>query len=193
MKTQAALFLTALEQERDSLVDRLRRGERAALGEAYDAHHLAVRGLARRFVGHDGFAEDVVQEVFLALPRALAGFEGRSSLRTFVLGMVLNHARHHVRAAARRRNAVARYSQEAQRLVLDGETEASRAEIAKLLERAMDELSHDHRTAFVLLELEERTSAEAAEIVGVPEATMRTRLFHAKKKLRELLGQWGMT
>lgn len=193
MKTQAALYLTAIDQERESLVDRLRRGERAALGEAFDAHHVAVRGLARRFVGHDGFAEDLVQEVFLALPRALAAFEGRSSLRTFLLGMVLNHARHHVRSAARRRAMVARYSEEAHKVSLDGVSEASRAEIAKMLERAMDELSIDHRTAFVLLELEERTSAEAAEIVGVPEATMRTRLFHAKKKLRELLTEWGMS
>ncbi len=44
----------------------------------------------------------------------------------------------------------------------------------------------------MLLELEERTSVEAAEIVGIPEATMRTRLFHAKRKLRERLEEWGM-
>ena len=45
----------------------------------------------------------------------------------------------------------------------------------------------DHRVAFVLCEVEERSSREVAEIVGVPEATVRTRLFHAKKKLRVLL------
>ena len=86
-----------------------------------------------------------------------------------------------------------RFSAEPRAVALDGVSEASRAEIARLLERAMDELTLEHRTAFVLLELEERTSVEAAEIVGVPEATMRTRLFHAKKKLRELLAEWGMS
>lgn len=191
MKT-STLPLSLLEHDRESLATRVRDGSRAALAEAFDQHHVAVRSLARRVVGHDGFAEDLVQEVFLALPRALAGFEGRSSLKTFVLSMVLNHAKHHVRSAARRRAMAARFSLEPRATSLDGESEASRAEIATLLERAMDELSHDHRTAFVLLELEERTSAEAAEIVGVPEATMRTRLFHAKKKLRECLAAWGM-
>jgi RNA polymerase sigma-70 factor (ECF subfamily) len=192
VKTSTLIF-PALDNGADTLVDRVRRGERAALAEAFDAHHQAVRGLARRLVGNDGFAEDLVQEVFLALPRALSGFEGRSSLRTFLLSMVLNHAKHHVRSAARRRAMATRFSAEPREIALDGVSEASRAEIARLLERAMDELTLEQRTAFVLLELEERTSVEAAEIVGVPEATMRTRLFHAKKKLRELLAQWGMS
>lgn len=192
MKTSTLTF-PALDHDGETLVDRVRFGERAALAEAFDAHHHAVRGLARRLVGNDGFAEDLVQEVFLALPRALSGFEGRSSLRTFLLSMVLNHAKHHVRSAARRRAMAERFSAEPRAVALDGVSEASRAEIARLLERAMDELTLEHRTAFVLLELEERTSVEAAEIVGVPEATMRTRLFHAKKKLRELLADWGMS
>ena len=55
------------------------------------------------------------------------------------------------------------------------------------LTRALDDLPLDQRVAFVLCEVEERTSREVAEIVGVPEATVRTRLFHAKKKLRVLL------
>ena len=67
-----------------------------------------------------------------------------------------------------------------------------REQAASALTRALDELSHDHRVAFVLCEVEERTSAEVSTIVGAPEGTVRTRLFHAKKKLRESLEAAGL-
>jgi RNA polymerase sigma-70 factor (ECF subfamily) len=188
----ATSTLSFLDADSEALVDRLRRNDRAALAQVYDQHHAAARGLARRVVGDDALAEDLLQEVFLALPNAARGFEGRSQLRTFVLSMVVNHAKHYVRAAARRRAMAERFGREPRAVSLDGETEASRAEIARLLERALDELPLDQRAAFVLLEVEERTSVEAAEILGVPEGTMRTRLFHAKRKLRERLEEWGM-
>lgn len=191
MKT-TTLPHTFLDTEALSLVERLKLGERAAFAEVYDRHQLQVRALARRVVGDESLAQDLAQEVFVALPQAIHNFEGRSRLKTFLLSMVLNHAKHYVRAAARRRAMASRFGREPHAVSLDGESEASRAEIARLLERALDELTLEHRTAFVLLELEERTSTDAAEIVGVPEATMRTRLFHAKRKLRERLEEWGM-
>ncbi len=59
------------------------------------------------------------------------------------------------------------------------------------LTRALDTLPIEQRIAFVLCEVEERSSPDAAEIVGVPEGTLRTRLFHAKRKLREQLAREG--
>jgi RNA polymerase sigma-70 factor (ECF subfamily) len=67
--------------------------------------------------------------------------------------------------------------------------EAERRQLANRLQRALDALPLDQRIAFVLCEVEEQTSAEAAAIVGAPEGTVRTRLFHAKKKLREALDE----
>src|SRR6185436_484298 len=78
----------------DAFVDRLRAGDLAALGEAYDRHHEGVRSFARRFVGDDAAAEDLVQETFVALPRAVRGYRSGSTLRTFLLGIAINHARH---------------------------------------------------------------------------------------------------
>jgi RNA polymerase sigma-70 factor (ECF subfamily) len=181
-----------LAEPADALVERLRRYERAALAEAFDAYHAPVRALARRVVGDDAAAEDLVQEVFVALPRAVQRFEGRAQLKTFLLSMVLNHAKHHVRAAVRRRALADRFGRAQSRAFVDGEQEASRAELAWLLTRALDELPLDQRVAFVLMELEDRSSAEAGEIAGAPEATMRTRLFHAKRRLREQLEAWGV-
>jgi RNA polymerase sigma-70 factor (ECF subfamily) len=56
----------------------------------------------------------------------------------------------------------------------------------------MDELPIEQRVAFVLCEVEEKSSREVAAIAGVPEATVRTRLFHAKRKLRALLEEEGV-
>ncbi len=170
----------------DDLVGRLRAGDARALGELYDLHHAHVRAFARRLVGDDGSAEDVVQETFVALPSAIHSFRATASLRSFLVGIAVNHARHHVRAAARRRAAMARMTTEP---AVDGaaspEEVAEGAELARELVRALDDLSLEHRAAFVLCEVEERSAGEAAAVLGIPEATVRTRLHHAKKKLRE--------
>jgi RNA polymerase sigma-70 factor (ECF subfamily) len=177
----------------DDLVERLRRGEAAAIGEAYDLHYEAVRAFARRLTGEDAAAEDLVHDVFVSLPSAIQRFRGGSSLRTFLTAIAVNHARHHLRAAARRRAAMERLARETGEAEAPSpEGEVSRAALGRALTRALDQLPDAQRVAFVLCEVEERNSREAAEIMGVPEATVRTRLFHAKQKLRSLLSQEGI-
>lgn len=168
------------------LVTRVVRGEAAALGALYDAHHHVVRAFARRLTGSDAAAEDLVHDVFVALPSALRGFEGRSSLRTFLLSVAVNHARNARRATARRLSAMERmHAEPDHRHTETPEEERERRELAEMLSRLLDELPMDQRVVVVLCVIEERTSTEAAEIVGVPEATIRTRLFYARRKLRE--------
>jgi RNA polymerase sigma-70 factor (ECF subfamily) len=175
----------------ESAVDRLRRGDVAALGELYDEHHTHVRAYARRLLGEASAAEDLVQETFLALPDVIRNFRGDASLRTFLVGVATNHARHHVRAATRRRAAHARSEELDRPPPSTPEERIARRKLAEALTRALDALPFDQRVAIVLCEVEERTSAEAASIVGAPEATIRTRVFHAKKKLREALdAEW---
>jgi RNA polymerase sigma-70 factor (ECF subfamily) len=72
------------------------------------------------------------------------------------------------------------------------EKEVSRACLAQAVHRALDMLPEVQRVAFVLCEVEELSAREAAEIMGVPEATARTRVFHAKQKLRTLLEEEGV-
>jgi RNA polymerase sigma-70 factor (ECF subfamily) len=174
-------------------LERLRRGEMAALADAYDAHHEVVRRFARRLLADEAEAEDLVQETFLALPRAARAFRGEATLRTFLLGIATNHARHHVRAAARRRAAYTRSREHAEPSPPSTpEDGTNRRELAEALTLALDELPFDQRVAVTLCEIEERSSAEVATIVGVPEATVRTRVFHARKKLREILRARGI-
>jgi RNA polymerase sigma-70 factor (ECF subfamily) len=169
-----------------ALIDRLRRGESGALGEAYAAYHAHVRGFARRLVG-EAAADDLAQETFLSLPSAIERFRGDAPLRAFLVSIAANHARHHARTAKRRRAAVERFAGEAPPSVRTPERDAARAELANALARALDAIPAEQREAIVLCDVEERTAAEAAARIGVPENTVRTRAFHGKRKLRVAL------
>ena len=180
--------IDVIDEEHD-LVDRLRAGERAAVEAAYVAHHAAIRGFARRLVNDDAAAEDIVHEAFVALPRAIRRFRGESSLRSFLIGVAINHSRRHVRSAVRRRRATERLAEreELRPHTIDATDELIRRRLAVRLSNALDRIPIDQRLVFVLCEVEQRTSVEVGRILDVPEGTVRTRLFHAKRKLREIL------
>jgi RNA polymerase sigma-70 factor (ECF subfamily) len=165
-------------------------GDLGALGRLYDEHHAAVRAFARRLIGEDG-AEDLVHDTFLTLPKTLARWNGDSALRTFILGVAVNHARHRLRSRSRFGFALARFAREPERNEPSPEQQSEQRQLAAMLQRALAGLSFDHRTAFVLCEVEERSSVEVAEILGIPEGTVRTRLHHAKQKLRAALAKEG--
>jgi RNA polymerase sigma-70 factor (ECF subfamily) len=172
----------------DAIVAGLRAGRLDALARAFDRWHQRVRVLARRLLW-DAAAEDVVQETFAALPRAVARFRGEVDLEAFVLGIAVKQARRHHRAAARRRRALDRLAIEEKRGPRDPEHDAYRRELAQRLADALDHLPAAQREAFVLCEVEELTSAQAAALADIPEATVRTRLFHARRRLRDLLDE----
>jgi RNA polymerase sigma-70 factor, ECF subfamily len=188
MLSPLLFFRRAPNVQEEDLIERLRRGDVAAIGQAYDQHYQAVRTFARRLTGDDASAEDLVHDVFVNLPQVMPRFRGASSLKTFLISIAVNHARHHLRAASRRRAAMERLAQEQTEATAPSpEGEVSRASLAQAVHRALDSLPELQRVAFVLCEVEELSAREAAEIMGVPEATARTRVFHAKQKLRALL------
>lgn len=172
----------------DELVARVRARDADALARVYDAHHVALRVLARRLVGDESIAEDLVHDTFVTLPSAIRNFRGSSSLRTFVMGIAVNRARKYIRAATRRRAAYERHA--AQPAPPDSpapDVALARRQLAAALHRALDALPTDQRIAFVLCEIDELTSSAAAAIMGCPEETVRTRLYHARRKLRARL------
>lgn len=172
----------------DELVARVRARDADAIARIYDAHHAALRALARRLVGDDAIAEDLVHDTFIELPSAIRRFRGASSLRTFVMGIAVNRAKKYIRTACRRRSAHERHAAQPPPADAPGPDVAlSRRQLAAALHRALDSLPHDQRVAFVLCEIDELTSVAAASIVGCPEETIRTRLYHARRKLRTYL------
>jgi RNA polymerase sigma-70 factor (ECF subfamily) len=162
------------------------------VGELYRSHSGAVRSFARRLLGDVAAAEDLVHDVFVAAADAMKHYRGEATVRTFLLSIAVHIARKHVRAAARRRAAVERAGAEGREPSPTPEEDSQRRELAEALHRALDALPIEQRVAFVLLEMDERSCTEAAAIVGVPEATIRTRLFHAKRRLRDLLRKRGI-
>jgi RNA polymerase sigma-70 factor (ECF subfamily) len=176
----------------DSIVDRLRSGSLHALAKVYDQHHESVRAYTQRLLGNEAAAEDLVQETFVALLGAIARYDGTCSLKTFLISIATNRAKHHFRTAARRRAAMARFERQSTHPPPPTpEEQLGQSRLADTLLRLLDRLPADQRIAFVLCEVEERTSSEAAVIVGVSQATVRSRLWLAKRKLRRALAQGG--
>ncbi len=183
----AAPALETREVDEEETVAALAAGSEAALRTAYREHHAPVRTFARRLVGDDAAAEDLVQEVFVQLPRAARRFRGDASLRSFLISMAINHARHFVRAAARRRAAAARYAREPRHAVAAFEDGVERRQLADALVESLDSLPLDQRVAFVLCEVQGCSSTQAAALVGTSNGTLRARLHHARRKLRAQL------
>lgn len=165
----------------------VKAGSARALAGLYDEYHHAVRVLARRLLGDDAAAEDVVQEVFAALPRAAGRYRGDADEQAFLLGITVKRARSHLRAAIRRRHLLERYGRHERLGPRNPEQDAYREQLARRLVRALDQLSTAHREVFVLCEVEGMTAVQAAAVLGIPEATVRTRLFHGRARLRALL------
>jgi RNA polymerase sigma-70 factor (ECF subfamily) len=173
----------------DSLVSRVRDGDATALAALYRQHHHAVRAFARRLLGDATLAEDLVHDVFVAVPSALRRYRSDAEVRTFLMSIAVNRAKHHIRAAIRARRMVERLAVEPRRTAAGAPDEdCERRELCDELQRALDELPVEQRVVVVLCAVEDRTAAEVAAIVGAPENTVRTRLFHGRRKLRELLG-----
>ncbi len=188
--TDAAPHTTATDD--DWLLSALAEGDPEALRQVYRHHHEAVRAFAYRLTGAEADAEELVQETFLALPQAVRGFRKQCSLRTFLIGVAVNHARHAVRSATRRRAAMARFAAEPQRAPAAPDHAFDQAQLAQVLTRALDLLPLDQRVAFVLCEVEERTSTEASTIIGASDSTVRARVRLAKQRLRMALAEEGV-
>jgi len=168
-------------------LDRLRSRELEAIAAAYDAHHEALCSFAKRLLGDDHAAEDLVQDVFVVLPDVVHRLTPPATLRSFLLGIAANRAKHHVRSRFRLLKFTARLEQEPLPEVETPERLSERRYLAVLLARALETLPLEQRTTFVLKEIEGYSAKEAAEILDIPEATVRSRLFHARARLRGFL------
>lgn len=173
----------------DPMIERAASGDGAALVTLYRAHAPRLRTFALRLVGCEMAADDLVHDVFLALPSALSRFRGDCSLHSFLVSITVRSARRHLRSAQRRRRLEARSAELPPPEDRATDAESERRELAVLLSRALDALPLAQRVAFILCEVEEHTSQEVAEILGEQAGTIRARVFHAKRKLRERLSQ----
>lgn len=169
-------------------LEKIRKADALAIAKLYDQHQQKLRNLALRLIGDPSRAEDLVHDVFVTLPKAIRNFRGDSSISTFLCGILVNMAKRHIRSAARRRKAMDRLARQPQHPSDDPEHRQHNSEIIDKIQLALDQLPIAQRTAFILCEVEQYSSIEAAGVLQISPATVRTRLFHAKKKLRAILG-----
>jgi RNA polymerase sigma-70 factor (ECF subfamily) len=142
-------------------------------------------------------AEEAVQSAYLRAFAKIGSFEGRSSLATWLTRIVVNEALGRRRADARRRRhlaeeGVAMLDDYRHALMRGSEAETpdvsiAREQLRKLIEQAVEALPDQFRTIFVLRDVEGLSGDEVAEILGIPTATVKTRLFRSRQKLKELL------
>ncbi|MBI4819851.1 MAG: RNA polymerase sigma factor [Deltaproteobacteria bacterium] len=135
--------------------------------------------------------EDVTQQAFIIAHRRLSTFRGESQPKTWLIGIAVRVAKDHRRSASRRRRLSEALAAVGLMRPPEPTIEARTLEREELLRvaRAIDSLAEKKREVYVMVAVEGLTSSEAAEALGVPEATVRTRLFHARKEILAHLGE----
>ena len=173
------------------LIARIADGDRLAMQVLFARHHVRVYRFVLRLVRNEATAEDLISEVFLDIWRQAGKFEGRSAVSTWMLSI----ARFKALSALRRRQDEELDEETAERIedqADDPETALAKKDKGALLRQCLTALSAEHREVIDLVYYHEKSVDEVAEITGIPEATVKTRMFYARKKLSELLKQQGI-
>jgi RNA polymerase sigma factor (sigma-70 family) len=166
------------------LLARARAGDEEAFSRLIDENMDYVYAIACKFVRNPSDAEDITQEVFEKLGKALKSFDGRSAFRSWLYTITLNSVRDYVRAAARRGRKHDAFGKDASETISGGQYEAV---VRSELWAAVNRLPGQQREAMILVYAEDMSHAEAADVMGIREGTVSSHIHDAKKALRDLL------
>jgi RNA polymerase sigma-70 factor, ECF subfamily len=173
------------------LIRLVAKGDKDAIRLLYARHSVRVFRFLVRMTHNDATAEDLVSEVFTEVWRSAGRFEARSQVTTWILGI----ARFKAMSAMRRRtvdalddDAVASIEDTAD----NPEVVMQNANRSAILQSCLKELSSAHRQVIDLICYHGQSIEEVAEIVGVPQNTVKTRVFHARKRIAELMAERGI-
>ena len=183
----------AAKQELDvQLVARIATGNRLAMRVLYARYSKRVFRFAARMLDSESLADDVVNEVFLDVWRKAGTFEGRAQVSTWLLGITRNKA-----LDARKLRSIHGWNEEAAAEIEDPaanpEVEYQRKDLQTVMRKCLAELSPAHREIVDLVYYHGRSIEDVARITGVGQATVKTRMFYARKRLGELLAAYGIT
>jgi RNA polymerase sigma-70 factor, ECF subfamily len=173
------------------LIGRIANGDRLAMQVLYARYHVRIFRFVVRMVRDESTAEDLISEVFLDVWRQAGRFEGRSAVSTWMLSI----ARFKALSALRRRPEQELDDQVAEAIedtADDPHTALEKKDKGAILRKCLTGLSAEHREIIDLVYYHEKSVEEVAEIVGIPENTVKTRMFYARKRLAELLKAEGI-
>jgi RNA polymerase sigma-70 factor, ECF subfamily len=177
----------AVEHSSDQiLVERIAAGDKLAMQVLFARHSTNLYRWLLRFVGNETVAEDLLSDVFFDVWQQAGRYEGRAAVTTWLLSIARFKA-----LSARRRRTDAELDETIEATVADS---ADNPEIAlqkkgrnERLRQAITKLSPEHREIIDLVYYHEKSVDDAADILGIPRATVKTRMFYARKKLAELV------
>ena len=173
------------------LIGRIASGDRLAMQVLFARHHVKVYRFVLRLVRDETAAEDLISDVFLNVWRQAGRFEGRSAVSTWLLAI----ARFKALSALRRRPHEELDDETAEAIedaADDPEVALAKKDVGALIRKCLIGLSAEHREIIDLVYYHEKSVEEVAQIVGIPENTVKTRMFYGRKKLAELLKAAGM-
>jgi RNA polymerase sigma-70 factor (ECF subfamily) len=173
------------------LLRRIAAGDEIALRGLYARHQTRVFRFVSRQVGNAAVAEEVTNEVFLEVWRNAGNFAGASTAATWILSIA-----HHRAVSRLRKRREESWDEDAaatlRDLADDPEVAAQKADKSALLRLCLDRLSPDHKAIIDLVYYHELSISEASEVLRIPENTVKTRMFYARKRLSELLKAAGV-
>ena len=170
----------------EALIKRIARGDQLAMRTLYARHRIPIYRWLLRIVRDETVAEDILSDVFLDVWRKATSFEGRASVSTWLLAIARYKA-----LSARRARVDAELDERITSTIADpaGGPEAALQEKdrGERLRASLAKLSPEHREVIDLVYYYSKSVKEVAEIVGVGEATVKTRMFYARRKLASLV------
>src|SRR5579862_9011478 len=175
----------------EALLDLVARGDKAGMRALFGRLNVRVFRFLVRLVHNHAVAEELLNDVFIAVWRHAGQFRGRSRVSTWILAI----ARQKALSVLGRRTG-----EELDEVALrsiedpadDPEAALWKAERNKLMRDCLEQLSLAHREVVDLVYYHERTTEEVAQILAIPQGTVKTRMFHARKRLGELLAAHGI-
>jgi len=173
------------------LLDGIAKGDRAAFTEFYQRHNRSLFAFLVKMVRDRELAEEVLSETMLDVWRQAGRFEGKSSVTTWLFSI----GHHKAVSRLRRMREVALDEEVAANIEDSGPTPdmlASDKDMSRLLARLIECLSLDHREILQLAYYQEFSVQEIAEVLDLPENTVKTRMFYARQRLKALLEQAGV-
>lgn len=177
----------------ETVIGRVREGEVALFEIVMRRYNQRLYRVVRSILGTDSDVEDVIQETYLRAYAHLDQFEGRSSFATWLTKIAVYEAMARSRKGRRFQPLEETMGDDESRVVElrstlpDPEEDATRHELRRLIEEAVDHLPDAFREVFVMREIEQMNQAETAECLGLKEETVKTRLHRARRLIESHL------
>ncbi|QDM19199.1 sigma-70 family RNA polymerase sigma factor [Tardiphaga sp. vice352] len=184
-------ILAARDTSDEMLLEKIATGDRTAMHTLYARHNVRVYRFVLRMLRDSTATEDLVSQVFLDVWRSASQFEGRSQVSTWLLSI----ARFKALTALRQRKHEDIDQDDVMQIADQADTpEASldRSRTSAILRACVARLSPAHREIVSLVYYHEKSVEEVAQLIGIPAATVKTRMFYARKQLAEFLKSAGI-